>query len=345
MKKKLPVRATAPACLDRIRSILMHSRTRALQAVNTAMVGAYWEIGREIVEEEQKGGGRAGYGDQLMIGLAKSLSREFGKSFSERNLRFIRAFYVAFPIRNSLRSELGWTHYRLLSRIEKPSAREFYEAECVRANWSTRVLDRQITSHLFERLLVSKSKKKALKKLDSAKSERFSPIDLIRDPYVLEFTGLKESGGLQESDLEKALVEKLKSFLLELGEGFAFVGRQQRFTLDGDHFYVDLVFYHTILKCFVLVDLKTTKITHADLGQMLLYVNYFDAERRTEGDQPTIGIILGSDRNEAVVRYTLNQRHERIFASRYKMYLPTEKELAKELRRERDELEMEKKLK
>lgn len=242
-------------------------------------------------------------------------------------------------------SLMSWTHYRLLCSVEKPPAREFYETECVRAHWSTRELERQINSLLFERLLVSKDKKKALKNLDSKESEKFTPIDLIRDPYVLEFTGLKENGDCQESDLEKALVEKLKSFLLELGRGFAFIGRQQRFTLDGDHFYVDLVFYHTILKCFVLLDLKATKISHGDLGQMLLYVNYFDAERRTEGDQPTIGIILGADKNEAVVRYTLNQRHERIFASRYKMYLPTEKELAQELRRERNEIELEQKLK
>ena len=330
------------ACLSRIREILAQSRSQALQAVNSAMVRAYWEIGREIVEEEQRGADRAGYGEQLLANLGKALAREFGKSFSERNLRFIRSFYTSFPIRNSLRSELTWTHYRLLSRIEKPEARAFYEVESVRARWSTRELERQINSLLFERLALSRDKEGLLAL--SQGNDVFKPEDIVRDPYVLEFTGLPEVGAFQESDLEQALMDHLQKFLLELGRGFAFVGRQKRVTLDGDHFYVDLVFYHTILKCFVLIDLKTTKIAHADLGQMQFYVNYYDQECRSEGDQPTLGIVLGAEKNEAMVRYTLGKNNQQIFASRYKLYLPTEEELVAELRREREEIEQEKAL-
>lgn len=343
--KKLPAKSqNFEACLHRIREILADSRGRALQAVNAAMVRAYWEIGREIVEEEQKGADRAEYGEKLLHDLSKGLVVEYGKGFSPRNLLYIRNFYLAYPKSQAVPAKLSWTHCRLLSEVEKPTARDFYEKESLRAGWSTRELERQINSLLFERLLKTKDKRSALQKLDSGGLEKFEPKDLIKDPYVLEFTGLPESGVFLETDLEKALVEKLQHFLLELGKGFAFIGRQQRLTVDGDHFYVDLVFYHTVLKCFVLIDLKVAKITHADLGQMQFYVNFYDQERRSEGDQPTIGIILGTDKNEAVVRYTLNKQSERIFASRYKMYLPTEDELAKELQRERAQVEQEAKL-
>lgn len=354
MAKKMNKKTNLPAIrssknfgtvIKRIRDILLQSRNRALQTVNAEMVRAYWEIGREIMLEEQKGVGRANYGDQLIRELADRLSKEFGRGFDARNLWYIRGFYMAFPKVNALSSQLSWTHYRLLSRIDTVNSREFYEKECIRAGWSTRELERQINSLLFERLLKTKDKRKWLKQLNAAEVDKFHPRDLIKDPYVLEFTGLPESGTFLESDLERALVEKLQHFLLELGKGFAFVGRQKRISLDGDHFFIDLVFYHTILKCFVLIDLKTAKITHSDLGQMQFYVNYFDEECRSDGDQPTIGIILGTDKNESVVRYTLNKQNERIFASRYKMYLPSENELARELKRERAQIEQEQKLK
>ncbi len=341
-KKNSGVPASGLECLTRIREILSRSRAQALQSVNAAMVQAYWEIGREIVEEEQRGAARAGYGEQLIQEISAQLSGEYGNGFKARNIAYMRGFYVAFPILQALRAELSWTHYRLLSQVEKPTARKFYEVECIRARWSTRELERQITSLLFERLALSKDKE-GLLALGHGQ-DIFKPEDLVRDPYVLEFTGLPESGKFQESDLEQALMDQLQKFLLELGRGFAFVARQKRVTLDGDHFYVDLVFYHTILKCFVLIDLKTTKISHGDLGQMQFYVNYYDQECRNEGDQPTIGIILGAEKNEAMVRYTLNEKNQKIFASRYKLYLPTEEELVAELKRERQEIEQEQEL-
>ena len=340
-KKRVTNRSNLQVFVNRIRKILDESRHRALQTVNAAMVSAYWEVGREIVQEEQKGQNRASYGDELLAVLSRELVRDYGKGFSPRNLLYIRNFYLAYPKSQALLAKLSWTHYRLLSEIEKTEARTFYEGECIRANWSTRELERQINSLLYERLLRTKDKRAFLGRLQPNKSEKFTPRDIIRDPYILEFTGLPESTDYLESDLEVALVDKLQHFLLELGKGFAFLGRQKRISVDGDHFYIDLVFYHTILKCFVLIDLKAAKITHSDLGQMQFYVNYYDEEIRSTGDQPTIGIILGTDKNEAVVRYTLSKQNKRIFASRYKMYLPSENELAKELKRERAQIELE----
>ena len=233
-----------------------------------------------------------------------------------------------------LHPNLSWTHYRTLLRVDKPEARAFYEIEAIQNNWSARELERQINSLLYERLALSKDKK-GLMRLATKGQEIQKPVDVFKDPVVMEFLGLPASPKLVESDLEQALINNLQSFLLELGKGFAFVSRQERITLDGDHFYIDLVFYHTILKCFVLIDLKVGKLTHQDLGQLQLYVNYYDRERRTEGDNPTLGLILCTDKNDAVVRYTLGPDQEKkIFASRYKLYLPTEAELQAELRRE-----------
>jgi predicted nuclease of restriction endonuclease-like (RecB) superfamily len=232
-----------------------------------------------------------------------------------------------------LNLQLSWTHYRLLTKVESPHARAFYEVETVRNGWSSRELERQINSLLFERLARSRDKAGVLA-LATRGQEVQTPEEAIKDPYVLEFLALPESPRLVESDLETALLANLQAFLLELGTGFAFVARQARLTLDGDHFYVDLVFYHAVLKCYVLIDLKVGKLTHADLGQMQLYVHYYDRERRTAGDGPTIGLILCTDKNDAVVRYTLGEENRQIFASRYKLYLPTEAELAAEIRRE-----------
>jgi predicted nuclease of restriction endonuclease-like (RecB) superfamily len=233
-----------------------------------------------------------------------------------------------------LHPNLSWTHYRTLLRVDKAEVRAFYEIEAIQGNWSARELERQINSLLYERLALSKDKK-GLLRLAKKGQEIQRPVDVFKDPVVMEFLGMPEVPKLVESDLEQALINNLQAFLLELGKGFAFMSRQERITLDGDHFYIDLVFYHTILKCFVLIDLKVGKLTHQDLGQIQLYVNYFDRERRTEGDNPTLGLILCTDKNDAVVRYTLGPDQEKkIFASRYKLYLPTEAELRAELRRE-----------
>lgn len=278
----------------------------------------------------------------------------------------MRQFYLAFPallqaetqpavegphvpadtgraIRHAVRGEsslpgwlnpnLSWTHYRTLLKVESPDARSFYEVEAIKNHWSSRELERQINTLLFERLAKSRDKKGVLR-LATKGQEIQAPEDAIKDPLVLEFVGLPESPRLVETDLEEALISNLQSFLLELGRGFAFVARQQRLTLEGDHFYVDLVFYHVILKCFVLLDLKVEKLTHADLGQMQLYVHYYDEPQLTPGDNPTIGLLLCADKNDLMVKHTLGKENKRIFASRYKLHLPSEKELAEEIRRE-----------
>jgi predicted nuclease of restriction endonuclease-like (RecB) superfamily len=233
-----------------------------------------------------------------------------------------------------LHSNLSWTHYRTLLRVDKPEARAFYKIEAIKNNWAARELERQIGSLLYGRLALSRDKK-GLMRLATKGHEVQKPTDVFKDPVVMEFVGLPESPRLVETDLETALINNMQSFLLELGKGFAFVARQERLTLDGDHFYIDLVFYHTILKCFVIIDLKTGKLTHQDLGQLQLYVNYYDRERRTTGDNPTLGLILCAEKNDAVVRYTLGEdQQKKIFASRYKLYLPTEDELSAEIRRE-----------
>ena len=319
---------------DRIRKIIEEARGNVARAINTEMVIAYWQIGREIVEEEQRGKSRASYGKEVLKKLSDKLTVDFGKGFDESNLRNIRAFYLTYPKRDALRHELSWTHYRILMRIEKPEARAFYEIECVKNNWSARELERQKGSLLFERIALSKDKK-ALMRLAQKGQELQTYEDMIKDPYVLEFTGLAPQSKLYESKLEQALIDNLSRFLLELGKGFTFVARQKRISLDGDHFYIDLVFYNTILKCYVLIDLKIGKLAHQDIGQMQMYVNFYDREMRQTDDNPTVGLILCEDKKEAVVKYTLSKNNRQIFASRYKLYLPSEEELIRELKRER----------
>ena len=319
---------------NRIRKIIEAARANIARTINSEMVMAYWQIGREIVEEEQKGSARAKYGQQLLKDLSARLSEDFGKGFDASNLRNIRSFYLTYPICDALRHELSWTHYRILMRIEKPEARSFYEIESVKNNWSARELERQKGSLLFERLALSKDKK-GLMRLARKGQELQTYGDMIKDPYVLEFTGLSPHSKLYESKLEQALIDNLSKFLLELGKGFTFVARQKRITLDGDHFYIDLVFYNTIIKCFVIIDLKIGKLVHQDIGQMQMYVNYYDRSIKQADDNPTVGLILCEDKKDAVVRYTLPKDNRQIFASRYKLYLPTEEELVKELKRER----------
>ncbi len=266
------------------------------------------------------------------------MTQDFGKGFTVANLKNMRQFYLTFPNGYALRSELSWTHYRLLMRVENENAREFYMQEAVKSQWSTRQLERQINSFFYERLLSSKNKDQVaaeIKTLEMAKK----PEDVIRDPYVLEFLGLTPNDDFYESDLEQALITHLQKFLLELGRGFSFVARQKRITFDGRHFRIDLVFYNYILKCFVLIDLKVGDLTHQDLGQMQMYVHYYERELMNEGDNPPIGIVLCADKSESVVKYTLPENETQIFASKYKLYLPSEEELLRELNQEYQALE------
>lgn len=339
---------------SRVILIIEQARSSVVRTVNREMVQAYWLIGREIVEEEQAGSLRAEYGERLLAELSKRLLTRYGKGFSTTNLKYCRQFYLTYrdrlpgghpggdqfiqdekshAARDHFNSNLSWTHFRMLMRVESEHARSFYEIEAVRNQWSSRELERQMNSLLFERLAKSRNRRGVME-LASQGQRITTPADAIKDPYILEFLGLPESNRLIESELEAALVTHLRNFLLELGRGFAFVARQHRLTLDGDHFYVDLVFYHIQLKCYVLIDLKVGKLNHADLGQMQLYVHYYDREVCSATDNPTIGIILCTDKNDAVVRYTLGAGNEQIFASRYKLYLPDEAELATEIRRE-----------
>jgi predicted nuclease of restriction endonuclease-like (RecB) superfamily len=330
-------------CIKEIQQILENARSNAYRAVNFEMVKAYWEIGKVIVEEEQKGEKRAEYGLALINDLSVKLTKEYGKGFTERNLRNMRAFYDSFPKWHALRAELTWTHYRLLLKIETESARHFYLNETINSNWSTRELDRQINSLLYERLALSKDKKGVLELAERGQIVK-NPEDLIKDPYVLEFLNLKENSKFQEKDVESLLIYNLKQFLLELGKGFSFVSRQKRITVDGDHYYIDLVFYNYYLKCFVLIDLKIGKLTHKDIGQMDFYVRYFEKEVKHSDDYPTIGLILCSDKSKTMVKYTLLNDSNQIFASKYKLYLPTEKELKEEIEKKREQIKISKKL-
>ena len=320
-----------------IKEILSAARAKAYSAVNFAMVEAYWEIGKSVVEK-QGGNPTAEYGTNLINELSKQMTADFGKGFTATNLKYMRQFYLAFPNRHTLCDQLSWSHYRLLMRVEDEKARQFYTDECFKSQWSVRQLERQINTFSYQRLLMSRGNHEVVD--DTTKREPAKrPEDVIRDPYVLEFLGLEQSASFYESDLEQALIDHLQKFLLELGRGFSFVGRQHRISFDNQHFYIDLVFYNYILKCFVLIDLKTGKLTHQDIGQMQMYVNYYTREMMNEGDNPPIGILLCADKNDSVVRYTLAEDNKQIFASKYKLFLPTEEELRKEISAEREVLE------
>jgi predicted nuclease of restriction endonuclease-like (RecB) superfamily len=325
-----------------IRSTLAQARIKASTAVNLAMVEAYWEIGRQI---EGAIGDRAEYGKGLMKYLAKSLTDEFGKGFTERNLQAMRQFYRTFKIPHTLCAELSWSHYRLLMKIEDESRREFYARECVEATWSVRQLERQINSFFYERLLATqKSGRESVRNEIQTLEPKTDADYVLKDPYILEFLDLKENRDYHESELEQALIDKIQEFLLELGKGFSFVARQKRITADGDHYYVDLVFYNYILKCFVVIDLKTGKLTYQDIGQIDFYVRLFDDKLKQPDDNPTIGIILCADKGESIVKYSVLADNENLFASRYMPYLPTEDELRRELERERELIERQKQL-
>lgn len=318
--------------LNEIRELLRQARQRAYAAVNFVMVESYWRIGKRIVEEEQQGKERADYGAFLIRELSKSLSEEFGKGFSVANLKNFRQFYIAFPDNQkgyTLCSELTWSHYRLIMRLDNPAAREYYIQEAADQNWSSRQLERNIQSRYYERLLKNHGQ------ANTAGAETQTPADFIKDPYVLEFLNLPEDFTHLEKGLESALIGNLQHFMLELGKGFSFVGQQFRISTETSHFYIDLVFYNYILKCFVLVDLKTGKLTHQDIGQIDMYVRMFDDLKRLPGDNPTVGIILCESKDETVARYSVLHGSEQLFASKYRTVLPTEEELAAELQRER----------
>ena len=412
-----------PTVFDRVQTILDSAQSHAARSVNTTQVVANWLIGREIVEEQQQGAKRAGYGEQVIEQLTEDLRKIGVRGYGKASLKFCRQFFQSYPelaaaqIGYALRSQfkaveagetiryaprnksadtkgggekiyalrkqsesvvvseighalrgqsptavlvpqiieaartttewqpgqlhsgLSWTHYRALMRVSNLQARAFYEIESIQQNWKARELERQINSLLFERLAKSRDKKGVMA-LATKGQEIQKPADIFKDPLVIEFLGLPESHRLVETKVEEALISNLQQFLLELGKGFAFVARQERLTLEGDHFYVDLVFYHTVLKCYVLIDLKVGKLTHQDLGQLQLYVNYYDRERRTTGDNPTLGLILCTDKNDTAVKYTLGTDQQNIFASRYQLHLPTEADLAAEIRRELAELNL-----
>ena len=364
--------------MDRVVAILDQARANVVRAVNSNMVIAYWLIGREIVQALQGGEERADYGRKLLSGLSASLTQHYGRGFSATNLRYFRLFYQAYasrqpeirheprdelPVQDEISlladlsasldevrqvhgfsSRLSWTHYRTLCAIEHPAERRFYEIEAERCNWSQPELERQVDSHLFIRLIKSKDRAGALQ-LASEGQILARPMDAIKHPYVLDFLDLPDSAPLRESELEAAIIEKLQPFLLELGQGFAFVGRQHRITTEFQHFYIDLVFYNYLLKCFVVIDLKMGRLTHQDVGQMDMYVRMFDDLRRGDGDNPTVGLILCAERDEVVARYSVLHESQQLFASKYMLHLPSEEALRAEIEREQATIEAARRMK
>jgi len=313
-----------------IRTIIDNARSAAIRSVDFNRVQMYWNIGRRIVEEEQHGKERADYGTYLIKNLAKELEPEYGSGFGVRQLEQSRQFYRTYPIANTLRSQLNWSQYRRLIQIEDPDKREYYELESVNGGWTARETERQINSMLYERLLLSNEKEKVLA---VARNQRIpeSPTEVIKDPMVLEFLGLERKAAYYEKDLESAIISHIAEFLLEMGKGFSFVARQKRILLEDDEFFADLVFYNRLLRCFVVVELKTGKLTHQDLGQLQMYVNYYDRCEKQEDENPTIGILLCSDKNDTVVKMALPENNSTILASKYQLYLPTTEQLIKEI--------------
>lgn len=343
MSNQLPIQNDPPlqTLVGQLRELIRDARSNALRAVDAIQVRTCWEIGRHIVEFEQGGAARAEYGKRLLPRLAESLTVEFGRGFDERNLRNMRAFFQVFPIWNAVRTELSWTHYRTLLRVEDEQARRWYMDETAAQNWSSRALERQIGTLYYERLLASRDREPVEAEAQVNISALSSPREFVRDPVVLEFLGLPEAGRVLESDLEQGLMNHLQSFLLELGKGFAFVARQQRVSTETKDFYVDLVFYNYLLKCFVLFDLKSGELAHQDIGQMDMYVRMYDDLKRGPEDNPTVGIILCATKDASVVRYSVLHENEQLFASKYRLVLPTEEELRAELERDRALLESE----
>lgn len=332
MNKKLT--ETNKQLFQQIKDLLEFARKSVIKNINHTMVITYYEIGKTIIEDEQKGKERAEYSKETIKNLSKELTKEFGKGFSVRNLEQIRKFYFTYQKTQSVIAEskntfnLSWTQYLRLMRIDNESERNFYEIESLNNNWSVRELDRQIDSSLYERLSLSRNKEE-IKELSQKGQLITKPQDLVKEPYVLEFLGLSSESKYSESDLETAIIDKIEHFLLEMGKGFLFSGRQVRFTFEEDHFFVDLVLYNRILQCFVLVDLKIGKLKHQDLGQIQMYVNYYDRFVKTENENKTIGIILCKDKNDSLVEITLPEDNKQIFAGKYQTILPSKEDLKK----------------
>lgn len=319
--------------IQQIQSVISNAQTKAIRAVDNERVLMYWQIGKIIFEEEQEGKDRADYGKFLIKSISDEFQPQFGSGFTIRQLEMNRQFFRTFPNTNALRSQFNWTHYRTLIRIDNQDKRDFYIAETEKNNWTARQLERQVNSQLFERLLVSNDIKAVLA---VAREERLpaEPTEIIKDPMVLEFLGLKRETDYYEKDLETAIITHLQDFILELGNGFAFVARQKRIHLEGDEFFIDLVFYNRLLQCFVIIEIKTTKLTHQDIGQLQMYVNYYDRYEKQEYENPSIGILLCADKNDAVVKITLPENSKNIIASKYHLYLPTEQQLIEEMKKE-----------
>ena len=323
---------------EEIKDLIINSKHRVYSIVNTEMLNLYWNIGK-IIMEIQQGDERATYGDAVLEKLSNKLTAEFGKGFSPRNLRTMRKFYLTYPIWKTVSAKLTWSHYLELIKIEEENKRSFYLKECENTRWSVRELQRQIGSLLYERLVLSSNKSKVLELAKEGQVLKESK-DLVKDPFVLEFLDIKENTEYLETDLEKNILKHLKEFLLELGKGFSFVGNQVRLTLEEDHFYPDLVFYNRLLKCFVIIDLKIGKITHQDIGQMQMYVNYYDREIKENSENKTVGILLSTEKNETIVKYTLPEDNDTIFASEYKLHLPTEQQLINAVEEEKKNLKL-----
>ena len=327
---------------DSIKNLVINSRNKVYHTVNTEMLNLYWNIGK-IIMEIQQGDERASYGDAVLDKLSQKLTNEFGKGFSSRNLRTMRKFYLIYPIWKTVSSKLSWSHYLELIKIDNEQKRKFYLNECINSKWSVRELQRQRDSLLYERLTISADKKKILELSEKGQILKTSK-DLVKDPFVLEFLDIKENTDYLESDLEKNIIEHLKEFLLELGKGFSYVGNQVRLTLEEDHFYPDLVFYNRLLKCFVIIDLKIGKVSHQDIGQMQMYVNYYDREIKQNDEKPTVGILLSTNKNETVVKYTLPKDNKTIFSSEYKLHMPSEQELISAIEEEKKNYELHNKI-
>lgn len=316
--------------IEDARTIINSARSSAIRSVDFCRVQMYWNLGKRIFEEEQQGKARADYGTHLIKNLASTLESEYGSGFGIRQLEQSRQFYRIYPIANALRSQLNWTQYRLLIQISDPSKREYYELESVNNGWTARETERQIDSMLYERLLMSNDKEKVL---SVARKERIpeNPTDIIKDPMILEFLGLERKAEYYEKDLESALIDHLQQFLLELGNGFSFIARQKRLLIEDDEYFADLVFYNRLLRCFVVIELKTKKLTHDDLGQLQMYVNYFDRNEKLPDENPTIGILLCTAKNDEMVKMTLPKDNKTILASKYELYLPSEETLKAEV--------------
>ena len=326
---------TQDSFYEDIKSILQEARDTAYKSVNFIMVEAYWNVGKKIVEVEQNGETKAKYGSKLISELSKQLTVDFGSGFSARNIRNMRQLYNCFPIWQTVSAKLSWSHYLLILKIEDEKAKDYYIQETIASNWSVRALERQINSLYYERLISSQEKQLVIQEAkENTKNLQLTAKDIIKDPYVLEFLDLKDNKSFRENELESALLEKIQEFLLELGRGFAFVSRQKRIKTQTSDFYIDLVFYNYLLKCFVLVDLKIGKLTHQDIGQIDMYVNMYDDLEKNESDNPTIGIILCTDKDETIVKYSHINSKDNLFVSKYQLYLPTEEELKREIERD-----------